>query len=151
MMIKLILIFLQIGLGFVVLLGIYMLFALLDSDFGVDGLIGLIIFQPILGCIISALSIGICFIIGLPIRLNKQICKWWKKHFYLSIILLIGGLIILLLSLHPALAESVKISIDGYETVKNTPNEVLLSIGWFLTAFSILHLYPPARRSVQKC
>ncbi|MDR1667777.1 MAG: hypothetical protein LBS03_08845 [Bacteroidales bacterium] len=140
--ISLVLTFLQVGLGFVVLFGIYMIFALLDSDFGIDGLVGLIIIQPVLGCIISALTVVVCFIIGLPLHFNRRINRWWKKHFYLSIIMLFAGLLALLLSLFPSFVEETKIMTDGYDTVKNVPNSYLSLSGWFLTAFSILHLYP---------
>jgi hypothetical protein len=118
-----------------------MIFALLDSDFGIDGLVGLIIFQPVPGCIISALTIVVCFIIGLPLHFNRRINRWWKKHFYLSIIMLFAGLLALLL-LFPSFAEEAKVMADGYEAVKNVPNRYLSLAGWFLTAFSILHLYP---------
>jgi cation transport ATPase len=119
-----------------------MIFALLDSDFGIDGLVGLIIIQPVLGCIISVLTIVVCFIIGLPLHFNRRINRWQKKHFYLSIIMLFAGLLALLLSLFPSFAEEVEVMADGYEAVKNVPNRYLSLSGWFLTAFSILHLYP---------
>jgi hypothetical protein len=56
--------------------------------------------------------------------------------------MLFAGLLVLLLSLFPSFTEEAKVMADGYETVKNVPNSYLSLAGWFLTAFSILHLYP---------
>ena len=71
----------QTVLTFIVIFCIYMVFALLDNDFGIDGLLGLFIFQPIIGIILSALTIIVCLTIGLPIRLHKKINYWWTTNF----------------------------------------------------------------------
>ena len=113
----------QFTLTFIVIFCIYMFFALLDNDFGLDGLVGLFIFQPIFGIILSVLTIIVCFIVGLPIRLNKKLNYWWTTNFYISIIGAICGLTLLVIAL--------------------LPNTVFLCMGWFLTAFSLLHIYPP--------
>jgi len=133
----------QFALTFIATFCIYMLFVLLDNDFGIDGLFGLFIIQPIFGLIFSILTIIICLIIGLPIRLNKKLNHWWTTHFYISIIGTICGLTLLLLALLPNFNETVETIIDGQKTLKQIPNLALLCVGWFLTAFSILHIYPP--------
>jgi hypothetical protein len=56
--------------------------------------------------------------------------------------MLFAGLLALLLSLFPSFTEEAKVMADGYEAVKNVPNRYLSLAGWFLTAFSVLHLYP---------
>jgi hypothetical protein len=56
--------------------------------------------------------------------------------------MLFAGLIALLLSLFPSFTEEAKVMVDGYEVIKNIPNKYLFLTGWFLTGFSILHLYP---------
>jgi len=134
---------LQLVLTFIVIFCIYMLFALLDNDFGFDGLFGLFIIQPIFGIILSILTIIVCLILGLPIRLNKKINYWWTTNFYISIIGAISGLTLLFLALLPNLNETVTVIINEQETSKQIPNSTLSYVGWFLTAFSLLHIYPP--------
>jgi hypothetical protein len=134
---------LQIALTFVVTFCIYMIFALIDSDFGIDGLFGLFIIQPIFAIILSGLTILVCLIVGLPIRLNRKINYWWTTNFYLSIIGTVIGLTLLLIALYPAFSETVTIDLDGQPTLKQIPNFTLTPVGWFLTAFSLLHIYPP--------
>ena len=134
---------LQIALTFIVTCCIYMFFALLDNDFGFDGFFGLVIFQPIIAIILSGLTIFVCLIVGLPIRLNNKLNYWWTTNFYISIIGAIFGLCFLFLSLLPTFRETVTADIDGQQTLKQIPNSILSYLGWLLTAFSILHTYPP--------
>jgi hypothetical protein len=134
---------LQIALTFFATFCIYMVFALLDSDFGVDGLFGLIFFQPIIAIILSGLTIFICIMIGLPIRLHNKLNFWWTRNFFISIIGTIIGLTFLVLALLPTYSETVSYELDGVTTLKQIPNSTFSYIGWFLTAFSILHTYPP--------
>ena len=119
-----------------------MTFVLLDYQGGVDGIIGTTIFQPILGGIISILTIVICLIIGLPIRLGKTINSWWGRYYLISILGTIAGLTLLVISFLPFFMETVKTVIENQETNKRIPNLILVSIGWFLTTFSTLHIFP---------
>ena len=134
---------LQIALTFIATFCIYMVFALLDSDFGFDGLFGLVIFQPIIAIILSGLTIFCCLIVGLPIRLNTKLNSWWTTNFYVSIIGAFIGLAFLVLALLPNFSETVTYDLDGVPTLKQIPNSTFSYIGWLLTAFSILHTYPP--------
>lgn len=134
---------LQVALTFVATVCVYMVYALLDSDFGFDGLFGLVIIQPIIGAILSLLTIFVCSLVGLPIRLNKNLNHWWTTHFYISLLGAVCGLTFLALALLPNLQDTVTTQIDGQETIKHIPNSYLAITGWFLTAFSLLHLYPP--------
>lgn len=134
---------LQIALTFIATFCIYMVFALLDSDFGFDGLFGLVIFQPIIAMILSGLTIFCCLIVGLPIRLNNKLNYWWTTNFYVSIIGTIIGLTFLFLALLPTFSETVTYDLDGLPTSKQIPNSIFSYIGWMVTAFSILHTYPP--------
>ena len=120
-----------------------MVFALLDSDFGFDGLFGLVIFQPIIAIILSGLTIFVCIIVGLPIRLNTRLNYWWTTNFYIAIIGAIIGMTFLFLALLPTFSETVTYDLDGEPTLKQIPNSTFSYIGWLLTAFSILHIYPP--------
>ena len=136
-------IIIQIVWTFILSFAIYMFFAILDTNFGIDGLFGLLIIQPIFGAILSILTIGVCLLVGLPIRLNKKINKWWTTNFYISIIGTVFGLALLMLALIPKFNETIKIQLDGQETLKNIPNYILSYTGWFMTAFMTLHFFPP--------
>ncbi len=120
-----------------------MFLALLDSDFGFDGLFGLIFFQPIIAVVVSGLTILLCLIVGLPIRINEKLNYWWISNFYISILGAMFGLSLLLLAILPQFHETVTATIDGQETLKQIPNLTLILVGWFLTAFSLLHIFPP--------
>lgn len=136
---------LQIALTFTATCCIYMIFALLDNDFGFDGLFGLFTVQPIIAIIFSGLTIFICLILGLPIRLNNKLNYWWTTHFYVSIIGTVFGLTFLFLALLPTFRETVTTDLDGQQTLKQVPNTAFAIIGWFVTAFSLIHIYPPLR------
>ena len=135
----------QLFIAFVGLLIIYMVFALLDmTEINFPNAVGFIIFQPLWGILICGLTIIACIILGLPIRLNPKLNKWWSKR---PIIIFIGvmiGLLLLLLSLNSHLMQTAKFTIDGKEQTKLIPNSVLVVTGWFLTAFCLLHFYPLA-------
>jgi hypothetical protein len=133
----------QLALTFTVTFSIYMLFALFDNDFGLDGLVGLFIIQPIIGLVLSTLTIIVCLITGLPVRLNKKLNHWWITNFYISIIGTVCGLTLLFMALLPNFNETVMLIIDEQETLKQIPNPTFSYTGWFLTAFSLLHIYPP--------
>jgi hypothetical protein len=132
----------QAKIAFMVTVCIYMLLALLDSEGGIDGFVGLV-FCLFIAAFLSALTIILCFIVGLPLRLNKSIYKWWTDHFYISIILTIIGLLLLFLSLTPQYIDTVTIQIDGQNKLKQIPDSIFSITGWFLTAFATLHLFPP--------
>ncbi|WP_136666907.1 hypothetical protein [Flavobacterium sp. H122] len=134
---------LQITLTFIATFCIYIVFALFDSDFGIDGLFGLVIFQPIIAIILSSLTIFVCLVVGLPIRLYSKLNYWWTTNFYISFIGTIIGLTFLFLALLPTFRETVTYNLDGQPTLKQIPNSMLFISGWLITAFSLLHIYPP--------
>ena len=134
---------LQIVITFVATICVYMVYALFDNDFGFDGLFGLVIIQPIIGVILSLITIFLCLLVGLPIRLNKNLNRWWTTHFYISLLGVVCGLTFLVLAFLPNLQHTVTTEIDGQATIKHVPNFYFAITGWFLTAFSLLHLYPP--------
>lgn len=120
---------------------VYMVFAILDSEFGLDGLVGLTIVQPILALILSSVTIFACLIVGLPIRISRKLTYWWM-YFYVPFFMAFFGLTFLLLSLLPGLSETIHAEVAGQLTVKQVPNTVLCICGWFMTAFSLLHIFP---------
>lgn len=139
----------QVALTFIATFCIYMVFALFDNDLGFDGLFGLFLIQPLIAIVISGLTILICLLLGLPIRLNKKINYWWTTNFYISIIGTFVGLTLLFLAALTNFREASLINIDGQEMIKQIPNSTLTCIGWILTTFSILHSFPP-RQMIEK-
>ena len=133
----------QLIMTFITLLVIYMIFALMDYQSGIDGFIGITIIQPIFGAVISILTIFICSIVGLPIRLHKRLNAWWINYFYISLIGIAIGIILIIISSLPYFKDSVTVNLDSRVTMKKIPNIAFLLSGWTLLAFSILHLYPP--------
>ncbi|MDR1455248.1 MAG: hypothetical protein LBJ01_06320 [Tannerella sp.] len=134
----------QAVLTFVVLCCIYMLLALFDSSFGLDGLVGLAFIQPVFAVLFSLLTLVVCGIAGLPVRLCGKIRRWWISRIYISLAGVACGWMLLVLSVMPAFMETK--SADGgplTEAVSQTPHPVLAVSGWLLTAFFLLHLFPP--------
>ena len=139
----------QLGLTFVLTVCIYMVFALLDYEGGFDSFIGLALFQPIMAVVLAALTIFCCLILGLPIRLIKKVKTWWSRHFYIAIGLTLLGLTLLVLSLTPQFIEETIVTSEGFEMTKEIPNIGLAVAGWLVTAFSVLHTYPPEQLTVK--
>lgn len=120
-----------------------MIFSLLDYQGGIDGFIGIIFFQPIMGVMSSLFTIIVCLIVGLPIRLNKRIKKWWNNRFYIAFGGVICGLTFIIISLIPDLMTTIITQNGDQEVLKKIPNLYLIVGGWFIMAFSTLHLFPP--------
>ncbi len=125
-----------------------MLFAAFDYQGGIANFVGLAIFQPILAICLSLLTIIVCGIIGLPIRLNNRFNKWWRTNFYFAIILGIIGLVFCVISVFPNFIEQVEYRIDGLEQTATVPNRFFSVSGWFLIAFGLLHLFLPYKLEV---
>jgi hypothetical protein len=105
--------------------------------------IGFLIFQPILGSIIIALTIGICFLMGISLRRNKKHSAWWRNNQLIPIMGLLVGLLLFALSFLPSVADVQLIELEeGLTVEKHFPNSILAFSGWFLSAFSLLHFYP---------
>ena len=126
-----------------ILFATYIIFALLDmTEIDMITEIGFVIFQPILGAIISLTTIIICLLIGLPIRLVPKVYKYWTHKPFIVIVSVTIGAILLLLSLNNNFTETTIITIDDQERTKIIPNYYLALTGWFLVAFNLLHFYP---------
>lgn len=122
-----------------------MAFALMDNDLGIDGLLGLVTFQPMAAFFISGASICMCLLAGLPIRLHKKLNHWWRTHFYVSIVGTATGLTCLFLTVLPIYRVTVNYLLDAEPSLKSIPHPTLSLAGWFLTAFSLSHLYLPTQ------
>jgi hypothetical protein len=124
----------QAGITFVALLGSYLLLALLDYRGGFPAFMGLVTFQPVLGAVLSLATISVCVVVGLPLRLTA-LGSWWRQRGYLALggALAGGGLLGLFL-----LAGGATEAAGGPSAF------VLACSGWFLLAFSLLHVFPSA-------
>jgi hypothetical protein len=136
---------LQLVTTFILLLGIFLFLSFLYNEKGFSEIVGFVLFVPVIGSIISALTIALCILAGLPLRLNKKINTWWSDHYFLPISCAACGLIFLFLSILPYFEETVYPILDGQPTMRQTPNTFLACTGWFLTAFMTLHTFPPER------
>lgn len=132
----LLLLLVQVGLTFPVLLGVYLVLALLTYQGGFPAFVGLVAFQPVLDAIFSLVTIIICALVGLPLRL-ASFGNWWRQRSYLALagVLTATGLLLWSLVVLRAAAPTA------------SPEPAVLGLagsGWFLLAFSLLHVFPPA-------
>lgn len=128
---------------FATLFLVYLVYALLDVDEAdmING-IGFMIFQPLVGFFVTTITIVICFVLGLPIRLNSKVRQWWLAKPLLPVIGVIVGIVLLWLAFNSNLTETKQVILDGETIDKEVPNATVSITGWFLTAFFLLHLYP---------
>ena len=141
----------QLGATFVVLFITYMAFAILDYKGGFDSFVGFAIFQPLFAIIISIITITTCFIVGLPIRLNRRLNEWWRNRMIFQIVAVILGILIVVISFVISLNNHIKFNGDGIAEIEAFPNLYMFILGWFITAFSILHFFPPIKRNIYSC
>lgn len=119
-------IFFQLFTSLAALFLIYIIFALLDmNDFDLISGMGFIVFQPIFGAILSGLTVLVCFLVGLPIRLIPKLHSWWTKRPLIVFISVFIGLIFLCISLNSNFTETTTVIIDNEEKTKNIPNKLL--------------------------
>ncbi len=139
---SLIIIFIQIVSCFLLAIFIFRLFSFGEYHINVDGFAEINVFKSALALRISAWTIFICLIIGLPFRLNIRLYNWWTRHYYISIIGLTLGIALLLVSWSNLFTRPVHFTLYGQDVVKVLPNFLMISVGWFLTLFMTLHTYP---------
>ncbi|HVU58311.1 MAG TPA: hypothetical protein VHD83_24790 [Puia sp.] len=91
--------------------------------------------------IIILLSMAVCFLAGLPIRINRRTNDWWTHHQLIPIIGVIIGSVSMLLSC------TVFEQVDHYYDITMIRSNPFLSIGgWAITIFCLLHWYPTLLR-----
>lgn len=133
--------FFQIAITFTLLLVVYMLLAIMDSDFGIEGLLILTFVQPIIGLLLTIGVIVGSFFVGLPIRLNENIQAWWTTN-NIAVIGIILGFALMLISNMDFLQETVEYNEEGVVLKKNIPQAYMLYSGWCILGFMCLHLFP---------
>ena len=126
-----------------ILLPLYIVLALLDYNGGFPSFIGFIL-QPLIGLLLSIITILVCTIIGLAIRVVNRINSWWIRRPFIPITGFIIATTLILLSFLPSVRETISYMDGEYPIQKEVPNETMILAGWFLLAFCILHFYPVA-------
>ncbi len=124
---------------------VYMVYAVNDSDWGFDGLVALATVGLLSAMFFSALSVGACFLVGLPIRYSTSFLNWWKRKFWLSPTIGIVGVGIVLYSLTPVNLEWVKVPGDPNGGERLIPRLTFALTGWFTSIFGVLHTFLPTR------
>ena len=99
-----------------------------------DGFPSMII-QPIMGSIITGISIFLTIFIGSPLYI-KRIWNWWEQFWWISVLLVVGGILFMFLSWSP-----FRITVIDYETNRpvETFHTTLVFFGWFGMLFGIIH------------
>ncbi len=105
-----------------------------------DGLLSLI-FQPIVGTIITSVAIAVLLVLGLPIRFLSRLHQWWQEHWWFVFVLGTVAFGMMSASWHPQLR--VQITHPDLGMPVDSFHPVLAIGGWMLTIFSVLHFYPP--------
>lgn len=131
----------QLALTMATLMILYMTMAIFDTEGGIDGLAGLIFFHPISAMLCALVTVVICGLAGLFIRLNPKVFRWWTRYFFLDFILIVFGFVLVLLSASFTEIRTVE-GPDGPIT-REVPNAYMFLSGWFLLAFGLMHLFPP--------
>jgi amino acid transporter len=124
---------------------IYMVYAVQDSDWGFDGLVSLATIGLLSAMFFSALSVGACFLIGLPLRYGSLVLPWWKKHYWLSPMIAIVGVGVVLYSLMPGNLHWVEVPGDPDGGERLIPQLTFVLTGWFVSIFGVLHTFLPTR------
>jgi len=126
---------------------LYIIFMLLFVTKGADraGLIaglGLDNSKTTYATITILVTAGLCLLFGLPIRVITSFHKWWIKRPILNVCLLIIGLLLVILSANSFFRLETNSGNLGVQTTYYIAGPYPVLIGWFLTAFSLLHFYP---------
>jgi cation transport ATPase len=133
---------LQLILAFVLAFCLYMLYAFMDA--GSDGPFSFLI-AVVTGAFFSFLSVSICLLLGLPIRIHGGLKRWWTKSYAIPLLMIMGGLFCVALSLAPANMDRVTMPGDPNNMQKWIPDVQFTLIGWFTTIFGVLHTFMPIR------
>ena len=86
----------------------------------------------------------ICIIVGLPIRLIPKVYGFWMKYPFIAFIGLLTGFVLLWMASMPRGGQEEKVFINGEQPFEIMRNETLFDVSWFTIAFFLLHFYPIA-------
>lgn len=133
----------QIFITFIVLLTVYMVYAAIENTLPSQlSRFSFFILQSFYATITAAVTIAACLVLGLPIRIISRCNQWWQNKPLIPLLGVAIGSTFLLMSFAPYFCDIHKVFQNGNPIEKRVPNSSLALGGWFLTAFSLLHLYP---------
>jgi hypothetical protein len=104
--------------------------------------INMLLFGIYVPIVFSIITIMICVVIGLPLRLIPSVRNWWLSKPLLPLVILALGILLLFLSINPNFQITGIVDENGRMLVRHYSNVYISLTGWFLTAFILLHLYP---------
>jgi hypothetical protein len=105
-----------------------------------DGILSMM-FQPIVGTILTLIAIAVMSLVGMPIRLMRPLNDWWRKHWWIVFIIGTVAFFMMYASWMPQFRTMVLDPETRMEVASFHP--VLAVGGWLLTIFAVLHFYPP--------
>ena len=106
--------------------------------------------------ILSMELIAVCIILGLPIRLNSKLRKWWLDNPEIQTLALASSLLIQIIYLNLD-HGSTDTYIEGKFVSRKVFEIVLPGITWIIVTFTLLHMYPESfatmfkRKSSKNC
>ncbi len=106
---------------------------------GGPAVIGYVVGPPVM----SFLTIGFVSLLGLPIRLIPALLTWWKAHSWIMLVTGVLGFIAVMVSFNPELVTIREIDVDGVTQESVEGVWWLTALGWFVLAFSLVHLWNP--------
>ncbi|MES2389592.1 MAG: hypothetical protein V4543_16425 [Bacteroidota bacterium] len=133
----------QMASAFVVFMCIFMSLALLDYQSGIDGLLSILVFQPVMGAIFSLPILLLCLVVGLPLRFVQGLNYWWRTHFYLSFFGILIGTAIVVLACLPGFTETFTVVREGVDVSEQHPDTYLSISGTVTAVFFTMHQYLP--------
>lgn len=110
-----------------------------SADGGGPESIGHLVGPPVM----SVLTIGFVSLLGLPIRLVPALLTWWKAHSWIMVAAGVLGFVAIMLSFSPDLATIREVDVDGVTQESVEAVWWLTTLGWFVLAFSLVHLWNP--------
>ena len=89
-----------------------------------------------------AFTMVICFVIGLPIRIIPGVYQWWTHKPIINGLMFLTGLSLIILYSNSFFTNETISAASGVSETYTVGDPYFILTGWFLIAFSLLHLYP---------
>lgn len=131
--------FIQAACTFILTAILYFIYGRFTNEGGFSNHISMLFFQVIYSFIFAFVTLLVCGLFGLPIRLSKGLYEWWVRHSWVSFLIMLAGILFFFMALLPAFQSQITLE---NQTVKNVPNAWLAMLGWALTGFGALHIFP---------
>lgn len=98
-----------------------------------------------MGMFMTTFALTPVFVVGLPIRWVPAVHRWWRAHWWVSIVLAL-----IAVGLMGALLWWPAMRANQQHTVIDWPYPWAGAGGWFLAMFAAAHFYPPQRRESER-